>query len=278
MGAGGARRRLLAGLACVAGLAGCSAAGPDPAAGATPVDELEAYVEAVFAGLDMEAQARLEQDAIAVCMSDLGFEYIPTLAGQTSQKVTEGDPAEMEAFRLTEGWGVTAESTGTGMERPGTTETVVHDEEDPNGEVLDALSETARTAWATAQRDCQGQAWERSSAEGTLAAHPDLAALHSEIMELRDDESDPQWQNLNARWAQCMTDRGYPGYTAPSLARFDFFRAHGEVPPLMTDEIEEQRTLEVATAFLAEHKAEMDEMLVILQEALPRLSDDAATH
>lgn len=287
---------------CALVLAGCSSAGPDPAAPATPVDELEAYVEAVFAGLDVEAQARLEQDFIAGCMNDLGFDYIPTLAGQSSHQFTEGDPAEIEVYRLAEGWGVTAESTGTGMERPGTTESVVHDEVDPNVEILDALSEVAAKEWVTTSMDCSSKAMASVSIEGVLAAQPELAQLHAEIMELRDDESAPQWLALDARWAQCMTDRGYPGYTAPSLARLDFHRAHAEVPPVVAEEIEEQRAVEVATAaadldcrseldydvqvagfrderataFLAEHKAEMDEMLVLLQEALPRLPDDDA--
>ncbi|SDC36023.1 hypothetical protein SAMN05216410_1718 [Sanguibacter gelidistatuariae] len=319
--AAGVARSLVLGSAlglCVAALAGCSTPGtPDTAV--SPGDEFESYMDAIFAGFDYTASLSLEQDAIAACMGDLGFEYIPTFARAAAISLDFGDPAENAEFRRVEGWGVTAEQSGTGMAGPGSSTrlTPVVDV-DPNEVIVDAMSASTKDAYdlalygidrATGElvstTSCSQVARETYSIEGALAPTPDLAAVYEEMREVRSNYgSDPRILDLDARWAQCMTDAGYLGYTTPfnASSRFEEIVAN-PLSPLTPDEFETQRALEVATAvtdeqcrealdydqvtldirsarnieFVTENQDALDAMVIAAQENTPRLPEKTET-
>lgn len=320
MTAGGARSLVLGsalGL-CVAVLAGCSSPGlPEPVV--SPGDEFESYMDAIFAGFDYTASLSLEQDSIAACMGDLGFEYIPTFATSATISFDFGDPVENAEFRRVEGWGVTAEQSGTGMARPGSsTRLTPVVEEDPNQEIVDAMSASTRDAYELAlygidratgeivsTTSCSEVARETYSIEAVLAPTPDLAAVYEVMRELRDtDGSDPRVLDLFARWARCMADAGYLGYTTPPNARIRFEEIVADLrAPLTPDQVETQRALEVATAaadeacrealdydqvtldirsarnveFVTEHRDALDAMVIAVQENTPRLPETKDT-
>lgn len=285
----------------------------------SPGDEFESYMDAIYGGFDYTASLSLEQDAIAACMGALGFEYIPTFANTSATSLTFGDAAENADFRRVEGWGITADQSGTGMAHPGSaTQLTPVVDVDPNQEIVDAMSESTRDAYylalhgvdrATGETvsttSCSDVARETYSIEGVLASTPDLAYLYEEMRDLRDtDGSDPRTLDLDARWAQCMTDAGYLGYTSPARASTRFEEIVADPPvPLSTDQVEDQRALEVATAatdeecrealdydqttpdirsarnieFVAEHQDALDAMVVAVQENTPRLPDTTET-
>lgn len=241
-------------------------------------------------------------------MGEAGFEYIPTLAGPL--QFTAPEPDDWAAFQLVEGWGVTAGQTGIGMENPGALVSLTGQtasEPNPNLKIAIALSPAAREAYYAAFLDvggCNDQASAKDSIESALAATPDLLALYEDMGELRaSDGTDPRTIEINARWAQCMTDSGYLGYTTPGNASSTFEEA---LPPvvdeLTPDEIEAQRADEVAAAaadlacrtdldydaitdgiriarereFLDENRKELDALLLTVRENTPRLPETAA--
>lgn len=85
-------------------LVGCESGGDTPPTAPTESAYLlQEYLSEISSGIDYVAQTRLQQEFVAACMGEAGFEYIPTLAGPL--QFTEPEPDDWAAFQLVEGWG-----------------------------------------------------------------------------------------------------------------------------------------------------------------------------
>lgn len=182
----------------------------------------------------MEAQFRERevriQEAIRQCMAEQGFEYQPMLPPERGVVVDAGGESH-EEWVEEHGFGVT---TWFGNEEEFEDEGVAW--EDPNQEMLDAMSEAERQAWYEALygteeeqmadttvtideetgetiyystgfgAGCQGQAYEAEygkSQELWEELNPAMEEMWQRI------EADPRVVEANENWAACMQEAGY---------------------------------------------------------------------
>jgi len=175
----------------------------------------------------VERESREQQESIAACMSELGFNYTPvpmTVTVQVADPTTGPQQGTLE-WAQQWGFGISTDpwSEGAGG---GTSWGWSPAGEDPNQALVDAMSDAEREAWNEAlwgtpqegewdpmQAGCQGQAqaaqWE------TIQTPSQFEALEAEMNRVWEQTSnDPRMATLNAAWASCLTDAGYPGFTA----------------------------------------------------------------
>ena len=208
-----------------------------PAEGAgTEPDEDEPETLADYLGYDFNdpeaaaAQAmedeRRVQEAIARCMAQEGFEYVPAVRPVTSSRLA----FDQEEFAREQGFGIT-----TGFGREGSF--LVEEEdgwEDPNQAIVESLSESEREAYDEVLHGpfdqsafgedldpetgepvfpddpfgggCQGQAYEEvygAQMEMWEKLGPELQELWQRV------QADPRFEEAERQWVVCMADRGY---------------------------------------------------------------------
>ena len=180
------------------------------------------------------AQHRLQEEIIAACMAELGFDYIPRephLGVQLSVggALTPGDVAwGSREFAARFGFGIsTADLLHEAPAEP------APPPPDPNAERLEAMSPAEREEWDRAlfgdpapgafgpeelpQKGCWGYSMYRlwAVSEGDDGQ---FAALAAEADGHRDRvNTDPRVVALVGEWAACMTEAGHPGLRAPGL-------------------------------------------------------------
>lgn len=170
------------------------------------------------------------QESIRQCMAEQGFEYQPMLPPERGVVVDAGGESH-EEWVEEHGFGVT---TWFGNEEEFEDEGVAW--EDPNQEMLDAMSEAERQAWYEALygteeeqmadttvtideetgetiyystgfgAGCQGQAYEAEygkSQELWEELNPAMEEMWQRI------EADPRVVEANENWAACMQEAGY---------------------------------------------------------------------
>ena len=175
-----------------------------------------------------ERESREQQEFIAACMSELGFNYTPVPMTVTVQVADPTAGPQQGTLEWAEQWGYGIStdpwSEGAGG---GTSWGWGPAGEDPNQAMVDAMSDAEREAWNEAlwgqpqedgewdpmQAGCQGQAnaarWE------TISTPNQFEALEAEMNQIwTQTENDPRMATLNAAWASCLTDAGHPGFTA----------------------------------------------------------------
>jgi len=219
---------------------------------------LDAYYQRIFASpwgslseaeTQEEAQAiwdegsRREQEDIARCMAEQGFNYIPIPVSATVQLVPETlvVPPDSREFAEAYGFGVSQEPQprfsvimsnlpgiggGIGL--------------GPNQAAVDAMSEPERRAWDTALRGawvlgeiplaevdwtdpsllgCRGQAWAMNG-HNLDPFGGEVGALREEIHRLRAQLAlDPRVLDANAAWFSCMVAHGYAEHVSPAEMR-----------------------------------------------------------
>ncbi|MCR2786026.1 MULTISPECIES: hypothetical protein [unclassified Microbacterium] len=224
-------------------LTGCSGPEADPGAD-EELSPLNAYLAAAWGGdlSEEEQQERFEkehvqrEELVAQCMTEDGFEYIPApntgSISFESDMVWEPDSREWVA------------QYGYGMiTYPGQDQPAEPDEEyvDPNQDYVMSLSESEQAAyyealygpgvpeeemaedgsyewdWTTA--GCHG--WAQHEIDGE---NPTTSDEHQPLMDAinefyTDMQNDPALADLNAEWAACMDEGGYPGFTAQTDAQ-----------------------------------------------------------
>ncbi|MFF2634082.1 hypothetical protein ACFVR6_14465 [Microbacterium sp. NPDC058021] len=310
-------------VALIVALTGCT-----PAAGGGAEEEelspLSRYLSAAWGGdLSEEEQIeRMEKDnaereeLVAQCMTEEGFEYIPApntgSISFASDNVYEPDSQEWVA------------QYGYGMiNYPGGDEAMEPSEEyvDPNADYVSSLSAAEQTAfyevlygpptpeeemsedgsyeydWTTA--GCHG--WAQHEMEGD---DPTTSDEHKPIMDAINDfymglATAPELADLNAAWATCMDEGGYPGFAAQGDAQMsisdelnayyenqtEWIEDDPELAELGEREIElalvdlecrektdyRDKNTEVMTVleeqFIADHQAELDAFLAAAEQA-----------
>lgn len=178
--------------------------------------------------LDDEAR---RQELIRTCMAEEGFDYTPVVPPEESFQVWS--PGDEEEFAKTEGFGITTwygneDSFDRGMEW-----------EDPNQEMVEAMSETEQTAYYEALYGTEEEQMEGSTTEidpetgeeymtsegygfgcdGEASTEiygdfsqtsdlweeigPEMEALYERVA------ADPRVVELDEEWAACMSDAGF---------------------------------------------------------------------
>lgn len=179
---------------------------------------------------EFEAQEARIQELVRTCMVEQGFEYIPVVQPQANFAVMTDSEEE---FVREQGFGITTWYGNEELNQP----TEGSDWVDPNQEIVEAMSESERTAYYEAlygppdqgepQVDeetgetmyvmegfgagCMGQAQEE--------VYGNQNALWEEMQPEFDEmwqrmQADPRMVEANEAWAGCMTGRGFE-YTTP---------------------------------------------------------------
>jgi hypothetical protein len=200
-----------------------------------PLDE---YLGPIWATSMAEAQQlaleleRTEQELIAQCMHEAGFDYVPF--------VPEPEPiAALEAERPDDRDWVTQWGYGLLWSPGGSIQAVPIGgigEDDPNYEIVSGLSEAEHAAYMIAldgeplspnydaesgemvtivlERGCRG--WARTEANSRTPLGVWNSDEFAPLREAVTDMSQAEWvinelAIINADWASCMADAGYPG-------------------------------------------------------------------
>lgn len=231
------RPRSAASWAVVAGLlalTGCSSTATDSAPEPGPVT---AILDSLWATEDDDGTRLLTdiENGTARCMTEQGFEYIPSIAG-SSVTIVSGPPDPLtEDWVRRNGYGVSIPVTDSEQ----TDETATPAAVDPNATYVASLSPTELAAYTAALNGAPTDGaspddeyrWEDAGCFG--AAHHEATAgletlqsssVYIDVTEKLDalDESaltSPATVEASAAWADCMADAGYPGHAAPADAR-----------------------------------------------------------
>lgn len=230
-------------------LAGCSGSpSAEPTADTGPIQELFENVMGDWNEDDYTAEMRRIEELVAECMAEQGFDYIPV--DYSSQVGFSSDDLEVEwgtlEFAELYGYGATTDPWGSLEEQaPG-------DEwEDPNWPMVEAMSESEQTAYYEAlhgpmdfeegdeveweynweEAGCHGWAQhEIQGGEDNPWEDDRFAGLQQEMELMWENvQADPRLTEIEAEWAACMADAGYPGFTQVHEAEESIYEASNEV-------------------------------------------------
>lgn len=206
---------------------------------------LSRYLSAAYGGdLSQEEQERKMaerqkqvEELVAECMTEEGFEYTPVdqRGGMSFSSGDEWKPDDRE-WVAQYGYGA--------VDWPGREEmeSAVPDDEfvDPNQDYVESLSESERqayqeTLWGAAVMEeqteeqteeggtyeyrwedhgCQGKAQHETDSETNVWEREEFADLQKAINQLYNElGSHPDLAELDAKWASCMADAGYDGFS-----------------------------------------------------------------
>lgn len=225
-------------------LAACS--GPSDSGLSYEDSPLSKYFEASFGGdmsveeqqKQIDEQTRVQEELMAECMKEEGFEYIPDLdnggviISSEDDVVWEPDDKDWVAQY---GYGMVNSPYSDSMMTPSEEEYV-----DPNADYVMSLSESEQTAYyetaygAPMEGDgseaevieynwedagCQGWAQHEAGGEDPWQA-AEFAPLLQKMQELWEtSQNAPELAGINAKWSACMEDGGQPGFeTQPEAA------------------------------------------------------------
>ena len=215
--------------AAVALLAGCAGTADAPKLDRekSPLTEYWSALYGDFDEDDYAAQSKEQEELIASCMSDEGFEYIPV--DQTQYMSFEGDDVD----RDTEEW---VAEHGYGMQQSPEEIEEMNEQAteyvDPNQDYVMALSESEQTAYYEVLygvQDMEPNAdgeyeynWETAGCQGA-AQHEvqgEMPYDNDKYKDLLDDmnsvyedvQKDPEMKKLDTEWAACMSEAGETGF------------------------------------------------------------------
>ncbi|MDJ0350117.1 hypothetical protein [Cryobacterium sp. PH29-G1] len=219
-------------------LAGCSAdkanAKLDPAE-----SPLSKYMSAMYEGFDEETGIALQKDQeelIATCMADEGFDYVPVDTSQYNGMMSDdGEEYGTKKWVAENGYGM-SQSPEQIAEQQEQGEAFV----DPNQDYVMSLSEGEQAAYyevlygVTPTEDELGEGgsyeydWETSGCQG-VASHEangdqpspeDHAELYDAISAMYESaQTSPALVKLDAEWSACMADAGYANFSKKADAQ-----------------------------------------------------------
>ncbi|TFD59424.1 hypothetical protein E3T43_04835 [Cryobacterium sp. Hh7] len=217
-------------------LAGCSsekaAAKLDPAE-----SPLSKYMSGAYGDYDedsMLAQQNEQEELVATCMADEGFDYLPVDNSQYSGMMSDSGDQNTEKWVAENGYGMSQSPEQLAEQQEQSEEFV-----DPNQDYVMSLSEGEQAAYYEVLYGVQpteeemGEdgsyeyTWETSGCQG-FASHEitgdqpsqeDHAALYEAMSALYEDaQKSPELVALDAEWATCMADAGYADFTKKAEA------------------------------------------------------------
>lgn len=220
------RAAAVVGAALLVMAAGCSrdaTPSPDPSPTTGPA---EAYLDTAlgFTADDAAQAATRMEELIAACMSEQGFEYVPSTSGYQFVDTAAFDPPPgTREFAEQYGYGFATLPEGTYVSsEPGT---------NPNDAIMGAMSQEELAAYTRAllgddaadgasdgevelggcTRSARNEVW------GDRDTDPVRADLEDEIARIDAEAApmDPAVAAAASQWSECMSDAGYPGYAAP---------------------------------------------------------------
>ena len=217
-------------------LAGCSS---EKAAAKLDAAEspLQKYMSGMYEDYDedsMIAQQNEQEELIATCMADEGFEYVPVANSQYSGMMSDsGEDSNTEKWVAENGYGMSQSPEQIAEQQEQSEEFV-----DPNQDYVMSLSEGEQAAYYEGLNGVQpteeemedgsyDYSWETQGCYG-FASHEingdqpspeDHAALYDAMSAMYDDaQSSPELVALDAEWATCMADAGYAEFTKKAEA------------------------------------------------------------
>lgn len=234
----------LAALICLVVLVGCSG---ENTGEAQPTDgPLTAIMDATIGLLDQDYYDTKQiesENLVAACMAAEGFEYVPHDSTGTAVRVDMDDFAGQD----TKEW-VTKNGYGMAMimDKP------LKEWVDPNADYVASLSEAELAAYyealigtdnfsMTADEQAAYEAdWEGAGCRGVAdhEAYRDQEPLQDpqfeDVVEAMYEipsvvRKDPRIVDLSARWADCMADAGYTGFSTPDDAVASVGKAQNEL-------------------------------------------------
>jgi hypothetical protein len=192
----------------------------------------EAYLEAAlgFSSDEAAGAALRQEEIIASCMAEQGFEYIPDTSGYTYIDTTEIDPPPgTREFAEQFGYGFVALPEGMRSEYAGPAAPT------PKDEIMGAMSPEELTAYTRAlwgdevadggasdggielggcERRARDEVWgDRDTDHVRAGLEDEIARIDAEVAPM-----DPAVAHVAARWSECMSDAGHPGYAGPADA------------------------------------------------------------
>jgi len=205
-------------------LTGCS--GPQDVPGVGPADS---YIDLVLDVSLEEAEQRQirQEELLAACMAEAGFEYVPSLVNMVGfvDEAAIAPPRGSREFAEQYGYGLV--SLPPGVQSP-----VI---ENPNDAIIAAMSEAEVVEYFRARDGAWGEGLDGATPEpgegwkpegcdvwargqmAALAADQDdtYSALKAEVDRIDADvvPAHPDVVAVDAAWAECMADAGFPGYS-----------------------------------------------------------------
>ncbi|TFD54559.1 hypothetical protein E3T55_03855 [Cryobacterium frigoriphilum] len=219
-------------------LAGCSAEKADTALDAAE-GPLSTYMSAMSEGYDEEsvlAQQNDQEEIIATCMADEGFDYVPVDSAAYSGTMTEtGAEYGTEKWVAENGYGMSQSPEQIAAQTEQSEEFV-----DPNQDYVMSLSQSEQAAyyevlygvqptedelgedgsyeydWETS--GCQGFAGQQVT--GDQPSEDEHEALFTAMTAMYEEaQASPTLVALDAEWAACMADAGYATFTKKADAQ-----------------------------------------------------------
>jgi len=211
-----------------------------------PLDEIRLRISGWQPNATEDQQTELElintrarEEFIAACMAEQGFQYIPFL--ETSRTVVMGDGTapdrDSREFAEQSGFGYSVPPPPSGAWTIGPNQA-----NDPNQELRAAMSDAELAAWdyalhggslmaedldvaefaewmaelaAEGWQGCWGMAWE--AVHGTPDGFEVLSAEIDNFYRTITTGTHPNIAALNAEWAACMANQGFPALSSPRL-------------------------------------------------------------
>ena len=201
--------------------------------GESPEDRLEFAVTAF----------RQQEEQIAACMAEFGFEYIPNVQGSPVLLMPETPPPAGREFAQTYGFGI---SVASPISEFGHLEFSGDPLADPNIELVASMSDAEATAWretlygtnpdGTFIDDYDVETspaclWQAVRAQGTPTE--EFAAIRSEIDTFFNgilNDLRPEFTPLNAEWAACMAEQGFGQFRSPRQAETELIAEWDAIP------------------------------------------------
>lgn len=270
-------RALVLGTALAVGLAGCGGGDSEPSSQETPMGALDKMFEDAWADWDEEASNAKQmqvEELQAECMREQGFEYVPVdwsaMNGGAIDVAREEDDIPWGTLEFAEQWGYGITTNPyQDSEEPLEPTPVDPGYEDPNMEIVNAMSETEQQAYYEALYgpqsdepiDPEGEwvppSWEEMGCSG-YAQHEvygDAAfggGQDDPFAELM-DEMNRMWESIStddrilsteSEWASCMADAGHPNLAKVGDAEQIIYEqvdpiwndAYSDMPPDATEE------------------------------------------
>lgn len=251
--------------AATANTPGASATSADPSAytpggPAGPLEEILGWAAvAVGSAQDVIEQERRVQDAIAACMAEQGFSYIPAVPSPEEITIFEGPARGSPAFVQLYGYGI----LNGGGEQAGS---FMVELTDPNDELLQAMSDAERTAYEVAMYGtvssagadgaeyrgggCQDEGFQVITGLTAPGGDPAAAVIDEATAFLLELHTDAAFDALNAEWATCLGTQGWT-YASPFDAEARFgavLEDQFDGDPLPAEELAALRQEEKAVA------------------------------